>query len=1404
MSSAESSPSRCASMADLTDDIEELDDKEFDLPQVDTPPTLESILNEDDEEENPFQLDDPALFLADGSDACSVETSSLASTDSGDRPDSRKKKKAEQKKPFHGSVLKHVILKGVSSQIVSAADRVEAGLPTAMAVSNVIAVGTAHGLVLVYDPNQALRLCLGSTAIGAQYGAVSALGINRDCTRLLCGFAKGQITMWDLTNGKLLRTITDAHPPGTAVLHIKFTDDPTLAICNDSGGSVFELAFKRVMGVRTCESRCLFSGAKGEVCCIQPLWFPTNLKEHPMSQHFLLAMASLTKILIVGLKPSLKVMLSVSYGKTNPASVPLMAWHFTLVNGSADPVLAFCRGSVVHFILASCRDSDNIHFSKQRELHLNYEPINLTWMNSRVLALLDDTETLHVVERANQEQLEALDIASLQLVYNSSHFKSLATGGNVSQALALVGEKACYQSICSFGGQVLYLGIKSVHVMSLRTWRERVDLLVRQERFPDALNLAWSFHQGSAKAVLGLPVNIAKRKSLVADKMTDILMQYVMISMKKCPEPGKTQALEKHFQEVVPMCIEYCLLLGRTDLLFTQMYEQLGESSVARGVFLESLEPHVLGDRLTSITPQAMRDLILHYQGQARMATVEACILHMDITSLDLQQVINLCWSHGLYDAVIYIYNTGMNDYVTPIKEILKVLQTALSTGRQLPGDKVTAGNKLLVYLSCCLVGRAYPMGDIPKNLAPTVKKQVFEFVIKLHSDEAEVQEEVYPCVRTLLHFDTREFLNVLTLTFEDFRNDKQVVEYQQRIVDVLLQVMVEGKGFSPSQVGSLFTFLARQLAKPENTLFVNRHLFDQVLEFLCGADDDSRHAERQQALLELLQAGGTVHFDESKLLALAEKAKFYLVCEFMFEKKQMYDQIVMCYLKDEARREDVFNFVHNILSIPGYSEQEKALVHQKVMANIQELVSISPQKTADLVISDLSESLIGILALLEGHPRLLFGFLQCILETGETSPLSRDALSASSDVNERYIDLLCQFSPEKVLPFLRTSEQYRIDQAIKLVEEHGVSSALAYLLEKSNDVQRAFSIMLQILKEKLDVLMQSLGTASNQKGVDQRLLEGVQTALEDVTQLCQRNSGHLGAEEREGLWFPLLEVMMSPQREIKKMTSSVIAEELKNLTKQLLNSMTGFLTLPAILQRIIQDPIYGSGRFGEIKELVLGMLDTFSYEQTLLETTTGLLNQDLHWSLSQLRKAVCRGLHPRQDACGVCTQHYGRRQSPGQRIIIFGCGHVYHEDCLRGTGCHNAGEGQSNWSCYLCNASNRDGGVIANQAHARTTSLAQIRVASAKEEKKATTKGSKKVPEVVMDPEQFKCFDELQKINKGRSRIAILAELSKSHSDSEGASYRPLSMVSSPVGHESVFQNEHFQLRLDAPPPKD
>jgi WD40 repeat protein len=83
---------------------------------------------------------------------------------------------------------------------------------------NMLAIGTSHGLILSFDSAQTLRWCHRDTR---HQGSVSALCFNHDGTRILAGFAKGYILMIDSSNGKILRTLTDVHPPGTAVLHVK-------------------------------------------------------------------------------------------------------------------------------------------------------------------------------------------------------------------------------------------------------------------------------------------------------------------------------------------------------------------------------------------------------------------------------------------------------------------------------------------------------------------------------------------------------------------------------------------------------------------------------------------------------------------------------------------------------------------------------------------------------------------------------------------------------------------------------------------------------------------------------------------------------------------------------------------------------------------------------------------------------------------------------------------------------------------------------------------------------------------------------------------------------------------------------------------------------------------------------
>ncbi|XP_035826479.1 vacuolar protein sorting-associated protein 8 homolog isoform X2 [Aplysia californica] len=1317
----------------------------------------------------------------------SAETSSLSSQDSHD---SRRKDRG--KKPVgtvHGSVLRPSKLKSVSAQLLSAADRVDAGMPTALVVSSFIGIGTSHGLVLVFDPKQVLKWCLGSTAVGAQYGSVSALSFNRDCTRLLCGFARGQITMWDLTTGKLLRTITDAHPPGTAVLHVKFTDSYVLAVCSDSGGSVFELEFKRLIGVRTCESQCLFSGSRGEVCTVEPLHMNYTIKDHPMQDVMILAMASFSKVLLVTLRPHLKVMFTYPL-KGDGSTLPLLAWQFVIIQVSEkdrviDPVLSFARDRTIYFYQVICQGPQDIRAVALQKMEVPYQLLSITWMNARTLVCLDRTEKLHVIDVRSEEELEVIDVAGTQLVYGTSYFKSLATGGNVSQALAFAGDQACYQSVVSHSGQLFLLGTKAVHMFSLRTWRERITVLAKESRYQEALALALSFYNGTAKAVIGLTGTRQKKQELVSHVIVELLMEYVELSMSRTPSNGKIEELEDYYQEIVPVCVDYCLHLENLELLFDRIYERFAADVIAKGTFLECLEPYMQTDKLTAIPPAVMKDFVDHYEMRGLLDSVESCIVHLDIQSLDIHQVVNLCWSHGLYDAIIYVYNKGMADFTTPLEQLLVQLGSALSTGKQLNDVNIKLGNKLLVYISCCLAGRAYPLGDIPDDLVSVVKSQVFQCLTCLHTAKHHEDEPAYPYLRTLLKFDTREFLNVLALAFEEPEfNSEEGIQKRQRVVDILLQVMVESVGFTPTQIGILFTFLARQMARHENTIVVNRVLFEQVLEFLANPEDESRHEERQQALMELLQAGGLAQFNEGRLLSLAHTAKFYRVCEYLYEKKRSYDKILTCYLRDPARRYHVFNYIDSIMQSPSCLPEEKDALKAEALKNLEDLVSIDCKQAAGTVLSCLTSGLLEVLNKLKGNKQVLFDFLQGVItyRDAQSSALKPEKqIHLEPQVLELYVDLMCEFKPQEVCNFIKMNEGYRLEETLQIVRKHKAWEATAYLLEKAGDIQGAFRILLENLQSNLKNLSQQLTEQKADSAGVMVLFSKAETQLFVVVQLCQRNSGKIDEAAREALWFPLLEAIVSPQRKLKNSVDKEAMDNFKEMTHHVLNSMMGYISPPAILQKIMQDPAYNTGKFGEVKELIIGMLENYNYEETLMETCKNLLYHDLHIHLRSLTQTATRGFVPRGDNCNICNQNY-TEATPAETILVFRCGHSYHMPCLRAVGSIHVLDGEELWLCYHCSNSRSSRTVTSSRFH-RSLSNNEARMKSGRREKKETT-------EMILDPHHLQAFENIRKSMKTPSRLAILTELSKPNSYSGQRS------------STGLLQNENFQLRLAAPSP--
>lgn len=97
-------------------------------------------------------------------------------------------------------------------------------------------------------------------------------------------------------------------------------------------------------------------------------------------------------------------------------------------------------------------------FIALQKMELPYVLMNFGWLNTRCIATLDNNEAFHLIDVRSQDNLESIDLSDVELCYGSSFFKGLATGGNVSAAMARAGERATYSSVTFFTNQILLLG----------------------------------------------------------------------------------------------------------------------------------------------------------------------------------------------------------------------------------------------------------------------------------------------------------------------------------------------------------------------------------------------------------------------------------------------------------------------------------------------------------------------------------------------------------------------------------------------------------------------------------------------------------------------------------------------------------------------------------------------------------------------------------------------------------------------------------------------------------------------------------------------------------------------------------------------------------------------------------
>lgn len=640
-----------------------------------------------------------------------------------------------------------------------------------------VAVGTMHGFILAFDSSQVLRWCC-QDGQKKEQGSVASLSFNYDDTRLLAGFSRGAIFMINTMTGDVIRTLLEAVTPNAGVLSLKWTSRQNLALSLDTGGSVWSLSFTRKLGIRGCDSRCLFSGARGEVCTFEPLIIYDE--RHPLRQNYcLVALATLSKFFILMIRPRLKV---IKYHLLNgpPDSLPLLSWQLVLIqsatgNRTVDPVLATGRGSQIYFHQVQFTNG-RISVTFLRHINLDYNLLALQWLGPKNIACVErNTEMLHLMDVRTSRQLETIDCSSFGIVYQSAQFKGIATGGNVSPALALAGTFACYSTVVSneLNGTLYILGQRSLHGVNARNFGDRLTHLSSKQNWLEAFELAIDGFKNSTEK--------PRRHGITKEKILHLYADYL----------NSTTRTPELYLDVVIQCL---VTVDEADLIWQELWERLE----TQDLFLNLITRHIVEDELTFISSSVSQSL-LDYWSHRSIQKLELIILKLNWQCLDLHQTLSLVKKLKMHKAMMHLYTKALNDYAASLVELIPLINNTENEDRVL-------GNNLLVYISSCLAGRGYPTGDIDDVMIPTVKHEIMRILTAQHSMNAPEDEKPFPYLRQLLKFDMRDTLNVLSIAFMEKEFSSELgLSQRQRIINILLEI-VEGDGNEVRRISQNFS----------------------------------------------------------------------------------------------------------------------------------------------------------------------------------------------------------------------------------------------------------------------------------------------------------------------------------------------------------------------------------------------------------------------------------------------------------------------------------------------------------------------------------------------------------------------------------------------------------------------
>nr|CDJ80772.1 Hypothetical protein CBG06265 [Haemonchus contortus] len=1104
-------------------------------------------------------------------------------------------------------------LDSISHQLVSF--RPKNGSAVAVAFNGgYIAVVTSKGSLLLFDAEGRLERFRHGNELD---GSASCVAFSDGGGHIAVGYSKGFVKIINTKSGAVEQVIQEAVQLGRGVLEILYLGSRRTILTLDSGGSVFEINTRHKFRIGgKSRIRCVFSGCNGEVIHMRLL---------PYS---LLALLTVSKILVVSTRLGGSVV-CVFPMETSPSFPPLLDFIEEDKNGE-HKLLRICvgRGSC----LSIFRFNPQYIGTKRKaamfvyKINLAQPIVNFGFLSKTFLVAFDEKGACLTIRDDKQMSSPNSSPSRIPLLFSSSDFKGLTTGGNVSPAMQCLADRACYQALCRKGSPdtLIALSHDELFELTLLSEDDQLELFNSRGDFISACYYLFDIHRGR---ILAEPKFLERLPNLLTEQMKRL----VDLAMGGCKE-GKVSDLIAHYKTYISILLTVSVGTQLYNYLYEEIWPRVERDMLSRYIFLESLDEFVLDGTLESPPPALVSAYITHLASEGHFSQLQASVVRFPIQSIDLHYVMSTCRQNGLYDGIIYVMNKALGDYLSPLEEMLSDV-SSFAHNEVLSDSEVERGNRLLLYLHCCLAGHAYPYGILPPEQLSTVPLQVYRCITSLKGKDGTSSGESYPYLRLLLLFDAQQFTHVIRTCADApiFQSEGRL----QRLVENIGRLSMELRNESALVH---FLLLISQLVDISGVLTPVEIVEDVVTTLMRMK---WQHSSAELAIVETLKAVPPIN--REAVLRMASSPMRKEICTFIYCDERKFVDLINCYLRD-AENEGIFPVIRRILRA-DLTQQEYQEVSELVCQLIPRLAAVNARECADLVIDCFPNYLVNLRTHTaeerKGNYPLLKAAFDIKREKQETF------LQMDEDIEEHLfgtvfeglvrekVENLDSTLQDLLLYWLPTGS--RTDFCLNLAAAADCTNTTILLMETRNRLDDAFEILFKQIAES--------------QGDQQCFVLWLDKGLS----FCSRHTSSAHSKE----W--LIRIM-------RKVTRAVVENDTANMEIRLQSLASGILENGSehsleLVECLLDYPAFKNGLFRDYSPLINKILETCSHETFIIKQLLMCIDEESTEDLSALQTLFSRKIGDFiEDECVQC------RSSVTKAAYLFSCGHFIHMECDNGS----------------------------------------------------------------------------------------------------------------------------------------